>query len=162
MSNKKIGFTIGKFAPLHKGHQYLIETALKEMDEVYCVIYDTDIIDIDVKDRAKWINKLYPNVKILYAYKSPKQFGLDIDSVNIQMDYLKNIIKNIPVTHFYSSELYGEKVADVLNIQNRVVDLKREKVPIAGTILRKDFKSNSEFLEKFILDELSVTIKNKS
>ena len=30
--DKKVGFTIGKFAPLHKGHQYLIETALKEMD----------------------------------------------------------------------------------------------------------------------------------
>lgn len=28
MNNKKIGFTIGKFAPLHKGHQFLIETAL--------------------------------------------------------------------------------------------------------------------------------------
>ena len=26
MENKKIGFTIGKFAPFHKGHQYLIET----------------------------------------------------------------------------------------------------------------------------------------
>ena len=157
MINKKIGLTIGKFAPLHKGHQYLIETALEEMDEVYCVIYDTDIIDIDVKNRAKWINRLYPDVKILFAYKSPKQYGLDVESVNIQIDYLKKIIKNIPVTHFYSSELYGEKVADILNIKNRIVDLKREKFPIAGTILRKDFKSKSNFLEKFILDELSVT-----
>ena len=38
MYNKNIGFTIGKFAPLHKGHQLLIETALKEMDEVYVVV----------------------------------------------------------------------------------------------------------------------------
>ena len=30
--SKNIGFTIGKFAPLHKGHQLLIETAIKEMD----------------------------------------------------------------------------------------------------------------------------------
>ena len=30
MHSKKIGFTIGKFAPLHKGHQLLIETAIKE------------------------------------------------------------------------------------------------------------------------------------
>ena len=40
---KKIGFTIGKFAPWHKGHQFLIETALKEMDEFYVVIYDTNV-----------------------------------------------------------------------------------------------------------------------
>ena len=55
MYNKNIGFTIGKFAPLHKGHQLLIETALKEMDEVYVVVYDTDIIDINVEQRANWI-----------------------------------------------------------------------------------------------------------
>ena len=28
--NKKVGFTIGKFAPLHKGHQFLIETAFNQ------------------------------------------------------------------------------------------------------------------------------------
>ena len=55
MKNKNIGFTIGKFAPLHKGHQLLIETAIKEMDEVYCIVYDTEIIDINVEQRAKWI-----------------------------------------------------------------------------------------------------------
>lgn len=38
MYNKNIGFTIGKFAPLHKGHQLLIETALKEMDEELYVL----------------------------------------------------------------------------------------------------------------------------
>ena len=33
MEDKKIGFTIGKFAPFHKGHEFLIETGLKDMDE---------------------------------------------------------------------------------------------------------------------------------
>ena len=101
MKNKNIGFTIGKFAPLHKGHQLLIETAIKEMDEVYCVVYDTEIIDINVEQRAKWIKKLYPNVNIIFAYDSPKQYGLDKKSVDIQMKYLTSIIKDIPVTHFY-------------------------------------------------------------
>ena len=84
---KKIGFTIGKFAPLHKGHEFLIETALNEMDEMYVVIYDTDKTNIDIKKRASWINKLYPSVKVLYAYESPKQYGLDEKSVKIQMNY---------------------------------------------------------------------------
>ena len=52
MKNKNIGFTIGKFAPLHKGHQLLIETALKEMDELYVVVYDTDITNVSVESRA--------------------------------------------------------------------------------------------------------------
>ena len=116
MADKKIGFTIGKYAPLHKGHQLLIETAIKEMDEVYCVIYDTDVINISVEKRADWVRKLYPNVHIIYAFNSPKKYGLDKESVNIQMEYLSNLIKDIPVTHFYSSEPYGEKVAEYLNM----------------------------------------------
>lgn len=154
MKNKKIGFTIGKFAPLHKGHQLVIETALKEMDEVYCVIYDTDIIDIDVTQRAMWIEKLYPNVHIIYAYDSPKQYGLDEKSVNIQMKYLSNLIKDIPVTHFYSSELYGEKVSDYLEIENRLVDLEKTTIPINASKIRVDYEGNKKYLEDFIYFKL--------
>ena len=150
MKNKNIGFTIGKFAPLHKGHQLVLETALKEMDEVYCVIYDTDIIDIDVKQRAEWIKKLYPKVHILYAYDSPKQYGLDETSVNIQMKYLSNLIKDIPVTHFYSSELYGEKVANYLGIENRTIDLEKTTIPINASKIRSDYENNKEYLENFV------------
>lgn len=155
MSNKKVGFTIGKFAPLHKGHQFLIETGIKEMDKFYVVIYDTDIIDINVEKRANWIKKLYPNINIIYAYNSPKQYGLDKKSVDIQMQYLSKLIKDVPVTHFYSSELYGEKVAEYLNIENRIVDLKRENIPISATKIRENYSQNSNYLESFILGDIN-------
>ena len=156
MKNKNIGFTIGKFAPLHKGHQLVLETALKEMDEVYCVVYDTDIIDIDVKQRAEWMKKLYPKVHILYAYDSPKQYGLDDKSVNIQMKYLSGIIEDIPVTHFYSSEPYGEKVADYLKIKNRTVDLEKKSIPVNATIIRDNYEDNKNYLENLVY----LTLKN--
>lgn len=153
---KKIGLTIGKFAPLHKGHQFLIETALKEMDELYVVVYDTDLIKNSVQERADWIKKLYPNVKIIYAFDSPTQYGLDKESVNIQMDYLSKLIKDIPVTHFYSSELYGEKVAEYLKIENRIVDKERINVPISAKIVRTDAKNNTKYLEDFVYKEFKV------
>ena len=153
---KKIGFTIGKFAPLHKGHQFLIETALKEMDELYVVVYDTDLIKNSVQERADWIKKLYPNVKIIYAFESPTQYGLDKESVNIQMEYLSKLIKDIPVTHFYSSELYGEKVAEYLKIENRIVDKERINVPISAKIEKKKKKKNTKYLEDFVYKEFKV------
>ena len=157
--NKKIGFTIGKFAPLHKGHQLVIETALQEVDELYVVIYDTDIINIGVTDRAKWIKDLYPKVNIIYAYNSPTQYGLDTDSVRIQMEYLSNLIKDIPVTHFYSSEPYGEKVAEYLKITNRVVDIEKKQIPISATAIRSDLNCNLNFIEKNVYQDI---IKYKS
>lgn len=154
MYNRKVGFTIGKFAPLHKGHQFLIETALKEMDEVYVVIYETDIININIEQRAQWIKQLYPKVNIIYAYSSPKKYGLDKESVEIQMNYLSKLIKGVPVTHFYSSELYGEKVAEYLKIENRLVDLERKNIPISATLIRKDYLKESKYIEKFIYSDI--------
>lgn len=151
---KSIGFTIGKFAPFHKGHQYLIETALKEMEEMYIVIYDTDVIDVSVEERAKWIKELYPSVNVIYAFNSPKEYGLDDTSVNIQMKYLSNLIKDIPVTHFYSSEPYGEKVSNYLNIENRIVDKERKNVPISATTIRKDYTENRQYMENIVFERI--------
>ena len=148
--NEKIGFTIGKFAPLHKGHQFLIETALKEMDKVIVVVYDTDVIDIQTEKRADWIKKLYPNVEIKYAHNPPSQYGLDNESVNIQMKYLTKIMEGETPTHFYSSEKYGASVAKYMNLVDRRVDNERKNVPIKAKIVRENIDENKKWLENSI------------
>ena len=150
----KIGFTIGKFAPLHKGHQYLIEKGIKEMDEFYVLVYETNVIDIPVEQRANWIKQLYPEFKILLSKNPPAQYGLDEESIKIQMDYLKNIIKDIPVTHFYNSEPYGKFVARDLHIEEVQVDRKREKYAISGTKIRKNVKENKAYVEEIVYEEI--------
>ena len=39
MSGTKTGLTLGKFAPLHKGHQLIIDTALSELNWVATCSY---------------------------------------------------------------------------------------------------------------------------
>ncbi len=158
----KIGFTIGKFAPLHKGHQYLIEKGIKEMDEFYVIVYETNVIDIEIEQRAKWIKKLYPKVKILLAKNPPSQYGLDEESVKIQIDYLKNIIKDISVTHFYNSEPYGKYVAKSLDIKEIQVDRLREKYTISGTKIRENLNENIEYIEEIVYREIKSSKENKS
>ena len=151
----KIGFTIGKFAPLHKGHQYLIEKGLSEMDEFYVIVYDTNVINIATEKRANWIKEIYPKAKIIYAKNPPSQYGLDEESIKIQMDYLKKIIKDIPITHFYNSEPYGKFVARDLNIQEVQVDRTREKYAISGTKIRKNVKENKHYVEDIVYKEIN-------
>ncbi len=151
----KVGFTIGKFAPLHKGHQYLIEKGIKEMDEFYVIVYETNVMDIPVEQRANWIKELYPNVHILLAKNPPSQYGLDEESIKIQMDYLKNIIKEIPVTHFYNSEPYGKFVARDLKIEEVQVDRHREKYAISGTKIRKNVNENKQYIEDIVYKQLN-------
>ena len=154
MENKeKIGFTIGKFAPLHKGHQFLIETALKEMDKMIIVVYDTDVINVPIEERANWIKKLYPNVEIKYAYNPPSKYGLDEESVNIQMEYLSKIMDKEKPTHFYSSEKYGACVAKYMNLIDRRVDNDRINVPVRATKVRENIEENKKWLENNIYND---------
>ena len=152
--NKTVGFTIGKFAPLHKGHQFLIETALNEMDKVIVVVYETDVIDIPTEKRASWIKELYPNVEIKFAHNPPSQYGLDKESVNIQMKYLLNILGDEKPTHFYSSEKYGASVAEYMNLVDRRVDSERVIVPISASKVRDDIETDKGWLENKVYNDI--------
>ena len=102
---KKIGFTIGKFAPFHKGHEYLIETALKDVDDFYVVIYDTPQFDIDIDTKEKWVKEKFPGVKVIKAFDSPKQYGLDNEEFE---KFKKANIENL------AHDLVTRKVIDLL------------------------------------------------
>lgn len=153
---KKIGFTIGKYAPYHKGHKYLIDTALQDMDEFYVVVYDTPDLNIPIETKIKWIQKDFRNVKILKAFDSPEQYGLDEESVKIQMEYLTNILGSIKVTHFYSSEEYGREVAKYLGIKNVVVDRERKRFSIHACDIRKDVDQ----YKLYVNDDVYFDMKN--
>ena len=150
----KIGFTIGKFAPLHKGHQYLIEKGLKEMDKFYVVIYETNVTKVPIEKRANWIKQIYPEIHLIYAKEPPNQYGLDEESVKIQTDYLKELVKEKGVTHFYNSEPYGKFVARDLKVEEVQVDRKREKYPISGTVIRNNIEKNENYIEKLVYNDI--------
>ena len=143
----KVGFTIGKFAPLHKGHEALIEKGIKENDEFYILINETDLSNVPIETRAEWIKKLYPKVHIILGKNPPKQFGMDEESIKIQTNYLKNIFKDIPVTAFYSSEEYGKYVARDLNVENVIV---KKEIPISATAIRNNPKENKNYMEEIV------------
>ena len=109
----------------------------------------------EIDSRIDIIKKLYPQVKIIYAFNSPKQYGLDDESVNIQMNFLSSLIKDIPVTKFYSSELYGKKVAEYLHIENRVVDIEKKFIPICAKKIRENYEDNRCYLEEFVIEDIS-------
>lgn len=147
----KVGFTIGKFAPFHKGHEELINQALSEMDKVYILINDTEVTNISLEERAKWIRDMYPSANIILGKHPPKRYGMDEESIKIQTDYLKEVFKDIPVTHFYSSEEYGKYVSRDLKVVDRRVE---KKVPISATKIRNNVEENKEYLEEKIYNKI--------
>ena len=146
----KIGFTIGKFAPLHKGHEELIKKGIAENDEFYILINDTNVTDVPLEIRAKWLKELFPKAHIILGKNPPKQYGMDEKSIKIQTDYLKEVFKRIPVNRFYSSEEYGKYVARDLGVEDRRVT---KQIPISATLIRNNVETNKEYLENGVYKE---------
>ena len=156
---ERIGLIIGKFAPLHKGHEYLIRTALNKVDKLYIFIYDTNLIDISINVRANWIDSIFKDnrIDIVEAINPPKQYGMDEKSIKIQLDYIEEILKEIGeprITDVFSSEEYGRYIANSLNAENVLVDKERINIPINATNIRKDIEKYKKYLSKEVYEEL--------
>ncbi|MEA5606429.1 adenylyltransferase/cytidyltransferase family protein, partial [Nostoc sp. UHCC 0252] len=136
---RKCGLTLGKYAPLHKGHQFVIETALAEMDEVLVIIYDCpEITAIPLTVRARWLQKLYPTIEIIEAWDGPEEVGDTLEIKKKHEEYILKKLKSKRITHFYCSEFYGEHVSLALKAVNRLVDSERKTFSVSGTKVRQD------------------------
>jgi HTH-type transcriptional repressor of NAD biosynthesis genes len=152
-----IGLTLGKFAPLHRGHQSVIETALRECDKVRVLIYDApDETDVPLPIRVGWIRALYPQVEIIEAWGGPKETGDTPEIKKAQEDYIVEELGISGVTHFYSSEWYGDHVSRALGAKNRQVDAARQTIPISGTQVRADVWAHRDWLSPLVLRDYVV------
>ncbi len=72
MTKLRRGLTLGKYAPLHRGHQLVLDTGLSEMDEMVVIIYDSpEATAVPLAVRSRWIRALYPNVQVIEAWNGP-------------------------------------------------------------------------------------------
>jgi HTH-type transcriptional regulator, transcriptional repressor of NAD biosynthesis genes len=155
----KRGLTLGKYAPLHQGHQLVIETALSEMDEVTVIIYDApETTNVPLNVRSKWLRNLYPQVKVVEAWDGPTQVGNTPEIKQLHEDYIINKLKICGITHFYSSEFYGEHMSIALGAVNRLVDLTRTSIPISGRQIRENPYLFREYLHPLVYKDLITNI----
>ncbi len=141
---KKTGLTLGKYAPFHKGHQHVIETALKEVDALFVIIYDFDGINISLEKRAQWIRTLYPQVKVIEARGGPPGTLPRTELERAEEKFILGLLNGQKITHFFCSEYYGEHVSRTLGAKDMRVDEARKIVPVSATQIRENaFKHRS-------------------
>lgn len=152
------GLTLGKFAPFHRGHQWLVETALAEVDELVVMVYATDVTDVPLQVRAGWIHALYPTVRIIEAWDGPDSYGDTPEIRSEQETYLLKKLGGLRITHFYSSEFYGDHVSRALGAVDRRVDEARRAVPISGTALRADAFAGRPYIAPRVYADLITKV----
>ncbi|MFH1981735.1 MAG: AAA family ATPase [Pseudomonadota bacterium] len=152
------GLTLGKFAPFHRGHQMLVETALAEVDELVVMVYATDVIDVPLQVLARWILELYPAIRIIEAWDGPDGYGDTPEICREQEDYIFMKLNGLRITHFYSSEFYGDHVSRALGAVDRRIDEARTVVPISGTTLREDYFAGRQYLAPAVYADLITKV----
>ena len=144
----KRGLTLGKFAPLHSGHQFVIESALAQMDEVIVLIYDAaESTPIPLEVRSQWIRNLYPKCKVIEVMDGPREVGYTTAIMRAQEECILRVLSGTKITHFYSSEPYGEHVSQALGACNRTIDIARRQFPVSASAIRNDPFAYRHFVE---------------
>ncbi|MDX2067949.1 MAG: AAA family ATPase [Haliscomenobacter sp.] len=155
---KTTGLTLGKYAPFHRGHQYVIETALAEVDEMVVLIYDTSVSTIPLSVRANWIRTLYPQVTVIEAWDGPEGYSNERGFEIEQEEYILKMLDGRRITHFYSSEFYGDHVSKALGAVDRRLDEARQTVPISATMIREDPLKYRAFIDDHVYKDLITKV----
>ena len=156
----KIGLALGKYAPFHLGHKYVIDTAVSEMDKVIVMVYEDDVTPIPVHVRANWIRELYPPsvVEVIECYGCLQAVGYTPEIMKAHEQYILNAVGNRGITHFYSSEDYGGHVSEALNAVDRRVDQNRSTFNISATEIRSDPYKHRAFIPNNVYRDLIVKV----
>lgn len=152
------GLYLGKFAPFHKGHQHVVETALAEVDHLVVLIYDTDVTDIPLNVRSRWIRTLYPSVTVIECWDGPKGYADNRAYEIREEEYILHMLGGRKITHFYSSEPYGDHVSRALGAVDRRVDGSRSRFPVSATAIRADPFSMRNHLDPLVYSDLVVRV----
>jgi NadR type nicotinamide-nucleotide adenylyltransferase len=158
----KTGLTLGKFAPLHHGHEELILKAWGEVDHLIVIIYDSPkTTNIPLPIRAKWIRTLYPTVEVIETWDGPEEYGDTPEIKNAHEAHIKGLLKGREITHFYSCEFYGEHMSKALN----AIDCRFEKkenrlngVPISGTEIRLHPYDYRNYISDIVYKDLITNV----
>lgn len=147
----QIGLVGGKFVPLHRGHQHLIETAAEGCYQLIVAVYDTPGFPVPVKVRADWVRTLYPQARVIEMADPLPELDDEDEISRIYADDIRAVVGE-PIDVVFSSEEYGARWARHLGARHVLVDMARETVPVSGTLVRADPEKMRPFVHPMVWD----------
>lgn len=136
----KTGLVIGKFYPFHKGHEYLIETARAQVEQLTVLVCEHVEQRIPGDVRARWIRHAFPEVlvRVIPDTVAPDDSKGWAKHTLCFLGYVPDVV--------FTSESYGDPYAQALGSVHMLVDRKRASVPISATMIRSDMWQYAQFL----------------
>ncbi len=136
ISRPRRGLILGKFMPPHLGHCYLVDFARAYVDELTVLVCSIEREPIPGTLRYDWTRRLFPDARVVHVSDEvPQAPDEHPDFWPIWRDLLRREEpRGFDV--FFSSESYGDKVAEVMGAVHVAVDPARATVPVSGAAIR--------------------------
>lgn len=126
--------------PLHKGHLALFEFAGKQCDTLHILLCHTNNELIPGAVREEWLKDMEcksANVRVIsFAYSEDDLVNTSVSSRKVSLKWseaIKNILPDIDLV--FSSELYGDYLAEFMNCQHIVFDIERKSTAISASAI---------------------------
>ncbi len=129
------GLIIGKFMPLHAGHQYLIATARRQVDTLTIILFSKSHEPISGPLREAWLSETYPDLSLVHIDRDgPVDFASET-AWQFWVDAIHAAVPS-PIDVVFTSEPYGDELARRLGARHIAVDPERQRLPISATAIR--------------------------
>lgn len=145
------GLVFGKFMPLHKGHQALIRFALQHCDELLVVLCHTVQEPIDGNIRLQWLKnwaQSYPQITVVdFPYDDQLLPNSSVSDRHVAQLWSDAFRQQLPAfTCVFTSEAYGDYMAEYLHITHISYDSSRLTVPVSATQIRNNPRAYWHYL----------------
>ena len=152
MKRYENGLVLGKMYPPTKGHLYLIDTAIKQVKNLYVIVCHNKSQGISGRERVNILNRYYRHnhdVTILELYdEGMPQSDSECDTLDEFYSYwvpaVHGLVPDLDVV--FTSEDYGDDFGRYLGIEHIMVDQGRKEVTISGSKIRKNPYKNWDYI----------------
>jgi HTH-type transcriptional repressor of NAD biosynthesis genes len=148
------GLIVGKFYPPHRGHEYLIRTALYHCRRVSVLVLASSDEKLSMRLRARWLRECFPLADGLRVVAELDDVPIDYEDPAIwraHVDVMRTALRRsaaergepeLPVDVVFSSETYGAELARHFDARSVCLDRDRSLYPISGTRVREDLSAH--------------------
>lgn len=160
------GLVVGKFSPLHLGHELLIRRAMQASHETIIISYSSpELPGCEPHKRERWLRARFPEATVLVLDGENHPLPHNDADALIHRQFVGQVCLDLlgkTVDAVFTSEDYGDGFAEELGryfaarrggqwpVRHVMVDQARTAVPISGTRARGD----PHGLRAFLSDEV--------
>jgi HTH-type transcriptional regulator, transcriptional repressor of NAD biosynthesis genes len=152
------GFVVGKFSPLHVGHEHLVAAARDACENLLVLSYARPELPGCAKERrARWLAARFPFARTVVLANGDVERAVPHNDAtgDAHGSFIAWLLEGPLATRVdavFSSEAYGDGLAASLTahlgtpVTHVPVDPARAAVPISGTAIRADVHAHRRFL----------------